>query len=795
MTATRLAGLSSFLLALAAAPVGAQPSGACFGVAGEAEARAQRLVGLDDRVTLSPSCEYALTAEGPWSAAAGIAGEADFATVYRALAQRPGATPAGDPRVIHGRRVSSGRGRDADPTPHTLMLRYCAHYLLEEQLAFRAVPEAGSGSLRIDRVADDGCDGAAIELRAVRGARGERLYGGDAEATLGTGQRSLSLPQGDWSLYAARPGSAVGLRVGVFRTQRVVTPLQNHLRSVGLEARSPVAQPALLAARWDPRGPGLLLAPTDHALSSELLWPELRTAAEAGLLWIARVESDAPPVVLGTVQLEAGQPGAQGEDPAAIRLPDTAVRDLMRARYGEEGDALAPTASDWEALFGSLAVCLTPSYHDTRTASVGGPVPDPRACAALGGLTLMQTAATEATPTRFCIQHGMQVLTSDGARQELGEPECFTLPAPGSAERPPYRIGIAGTRIALEGGDGLCVTVDGQAIEATEDGDYRLPAGLLEIRQGGGEGCAGRQGLARLRMPVVDPQRDWHPVGLYTDADPDSLACEGGEGQCPWQALAHDEATHFAYVEARHELEFRFSTSPAVAAAINEDPIQGVQVSQDVPLLSGVRGRFEGARDSAVVAYASRDAQCPAGTAYGELRQRPPFDPDALLVDATFHVFLLGVAGEEEPVECLARASFRVRSSRALLAETALDVLGFEVGVLGDAQALFFANDPVSLGLGLPLVWFRFSPGIRFVSIEVSGMLTMAASFDPAELSRVGGALTWALQLGIPEHLPRLLSIGGMLHGAAETSTIDNPLVSFFVGLNLSSLVDLAGGR
>jgi len=70
----------------------------------------------------------------------------------------------------------------------------------------------------------------------------------------------------------------------------------------------------------------------------------------------------------------------------------------------------------------------------------------------------------------------------------------------------------------------------------------------------------------------------------------------------------------------------------------------------------------------------------------------------------------------------------------------------------------------------------------------------MAASFDPAELSRVGGALTWALQLGIPEHLPRLLSIGGMLHGAAETSTIDNPLVSFFVGLNLSSLVDLAGG-
>lgn len=784
MNHSRSIGLASLLLLVASA-ASAQDA-TCFEVAGRTEARAQQLVSLDDRVTLSSGCEYALDADGPYAA---LTGELDFATVYQRLARRPGVSVSGDPRVVYARRT----GRRADPTQHTLMLRYCAHYLLEEQLAFRAVPEAGSGSLRIDRVADDGCDGAAVELRAVQGARSERLWAGAAEATLGAGQRSLSLPQGDWSLYAARPGGEVALRIGVFRTQRVVTPLQNHLRSVGLEARSPVAQPALLAARWDPRGPGLLLAPTEHALSSELLWPELRTAAEAGLLWIARQETDAPPVVLGTVQLEAEQ-GEAGQ-PAAIRLPDTAIRDRMRARYGEEGDALVPTASDWEAVFGELAVCLTPSYHDTRTAAVGGPVPDPRACAALGGLTLMQTAATEASPTRFCIQHGMQVLTSDGARQELGEPECFTLPAPGSSERPPYRIGIAGTRVALERGEGLCVTVDGEALEPTEDGDYRLPAGLLEIRQGGGEGCAGRQGLARLRMPVIDPQREWHPVGLYTGGDPDALECEGGDGQCPWQALPHDESTHFAYVEARHQLEFRLSTSPAVAAAINEDPAHGVQVTQDVPLLSGVSGRFPGARDSAVVAYASRDAQCPAGATYGELRERPPFDPDALLVDATFHVFLLGVAGDDEPIECLARASFRARSSRALVAETALDVLGFEVGVLGDAQALFFANDPVALGLGLPLAWFRFSPGIRFVSIEVSGMLTMAAAFDPAELSRVGVALTWALQLGIPEHLPRLLSVGGMLHGAAETSSVDNPIVSFFVGLNLASLVDLAGGR
>jgi hypothetical protein len=791
--------LAAFVVALAFAS-GAHAQARCFELAGEPSERAAHLVGLDDTVRLSAGCEYALDADGPWTSPGALAErEVDFATLHRQLAAAPGARTSGDPRVILGRRP----GRRAAPR-ETLMLRYCAHYLLEEQLGFRVVPEPGGGSFRVERVRPAGCDADALELRAVRGARADRILAASAEHTLGTSQPTLELPAGDWSLYAARPGSPVGLRVGVFRSQRVVTPLQNHLRTVGLEPGEDAGAPALLAAHWDPRAPGMLLSPTAHARGTQLLWPELRTAADAGLLWVARPGAEGPPTVVGLVQLEA-------TDPAAVRLPDTAVRDYMRATYGEAGDALVPSPADWRAIFERLAVCLTPSYHDARTASIGGPVPDANACAALGGLAVFgQPEATEPTPARFCIRHGRQVIRADGVEQELGEPECFALPEPTAASaRPPFAMAVAGDRLSLEG-EGLCVLVDDEALEPeAESGEYVLRSGLLEVRQGGGPGCTARQAVSRLRMPVVDPQREWHPVGLFTGASEEAMRCgEEGEGTCPWRALAHDERDVFGFVEARHELEFRLSTSPQVAAVINADADGGVQVTHDVPVLGGVSGRFEGAPDPAVVAHVSREPACPTDVPFAELRARPPVDVDALLPDSTFHVHLLSVEGADEPPACLARASFRVRPSRALVAETVEDFLGLEVGLLGDTQAVLFANEPVALGLALPLAWFRLTPGQRWISFEVGANLVMAGAFSPcqscgAELSRLGVALSWALQLGVPEHLPRILSVGGMLHGAADTRSrdsagnprYDQPLVSFFVGLNLASLIDLAGGR
>lgn len=767
----------------------------CFTVAGEG-ARAQYVVGLDTIVRLSAQCEYAVAPGGPWIAAGALAArDTDFLEIFQ---HAGGGT--GDPRLVLGRRPS---GRRADPVQHTLLLRYCSHYLLEEQLAFRVTPQPGGGGFRIDRTSG-GCDGERVELRAVRGGVSNNLYTGAADQTLGTAQASLTLDLGDWAIYAARPGSSVGLRIGVFRAQRVVTPLANHLREVGTSGES--TAPPLLAARWDAGAPGLLLHPTDAALASELLWPELRTAADAGLLWLADPRGERP-TVISTVELEAGEP-------AAVRLPDSVVRDRMRETYGEAGALLAPNEADWASIFDRLAVCLTPSYHDARALAAGAAIPDAGACASLGGLAVLaQQAAGEA---RFCLRRGIQVITGTGVRHTPGEPECFPLPPIGAEGRAPYRIGVAGDRMSVQG-EGLCVLLDNQPLAPGPDGEIVLDrSGLLEIRQAGGEGCGSVQSLARLRMPILDPQRDWHPVGLYTSASAERLQCSREDTRsCPWRVLDRDELDTFAFVESRHELEFRLTTSPQAAAAINADPTSpDVQLTQDIPVLTGVRGEFEGAEEPAIVAYVSRERACPSPErTFAELRARTPVDADDLPPDATFTVHLLAVTGLDAPTQCLARASFRMRPSRAIGVVNVEDFLGLELGLLGDVHLVFFANEPYALGLTLPLVWFRVALGQRYIVLDIAGNLVMAAALEPVTfgggsavtdgswglLTRTGVSISWAASFGVPEwNIPRLLSVGGMVHGAAETHPPErggNPIVSFYFGLNLAALIDLAGGR
>lgn len=791
-----LLGACALLLSL---PRSAAAQDACFTVAGStAGARTQHLVALDDTVRVSAGCQYALAAQGPYAAPGDIAGrDVDFLEIYHRLSTSAGPA-AGDPRVIFARRT----GGATDGEQHTLMLRYCVHYLLEEQLGFRVIPEDGSGGLSVSRVSPAGCDAAALELRAVQGVGADRLYGAAPEHTLPLGRASLELPQGDWSIYAARPGSTAALRIGVFRSQRAVTPLQNHLRTVGLTDTTDA--PPLLAARWTPGGPGMLLHPTDYALQRDLLWPELRTASDAGVLWLARRRADEAPVVLGIVQLEAGAV-------PTVRLPDSAVREYMSRAYGDAAASIVPNSEDWRGIFRDLAMCLTPSYHVPSSAVTGAAVPSNSACASFGGLAVLaQIEGAGDVPARVCLRHAPQRLRADGMRQVLpDEQDCFRLAEPGSEEPDPWRVAVAGDRVTLEG-HGLCMLIDGAPLEAVQgsEGEYVLRPGLLEVRQGGGQACGSPQGLARLRMPVIDPEHEWHPIGLYGDASEEAMSCTAAEGLvCPWRAIAHDENDTYAYVEPHNELEFRLSTSTPVAAAFDHAHGGARQLTESVSLLGGVRGRFGGTRPPAIVAYATRETECPTRP-FQELRQSAPLDVDSLLVDATFNVFLLSVNGDEEPTTCLAQARFRARSSRAIVAATVSDFLGLEVGVLGDAQAVLFAAsdsrpDPVAMGLMVPLAWFRLTPGIRFVALEIAANLTIAAAFPNqhglaanVEVSRLGASLSWALALGVPEYLPRILSVGGMLHGTADTHfAYGKPILSFYVALNLSTLVDLAGGR
>lgn len=784
----------------------------CFRVSGSgsaADERVQHVVGLTTIVRLNERCRYSLTSQGPWRQPGGLAsGDTDFLALLHHLRSQSegGRDESSDPRFLFAIPAApAGDAADsaAADAPHTLILRYCVHYLLEEQLGFRVVPYGSDEGLRIERVAGsaDRCGSNSIELRAVEGSAAPQLLAGpgDPMHTMEVGGNNLTLPHGEWSIFAARRGGRVALRVGVFRARRAVTPLQHHLRTVGLSGEEEPRP--LFATRWRPDTSGLLLIPTRHALERELLWPELRTAADAGFLWLARRRSpDAAesPLVMGNVVLEAGEP-------AAMRFPDRPISEYMRERYGEAGESMTPTLDDWSRIFSDLAICLTPNYYSGTLARVGSAAPDVGSCAAFASLvTLEEGGAGGGSAPRVCIQRGMQVMRADEARWEEheGDPQCLRLPSQG--QQMPFHVVTVGDRVTLENGEGLCVLVDNQPLES-DDGAYTIErSGLLEVRQGGGEGCTSRQALTRLRLPVIDPEREWHPVGLHSRRRGDG-ACrdeEGNEtGSCPWRALSHDEQDVFAYVRPRHALEFRLSTSPAVAAAVNRDPEAAVQISQDVPLLSGVEGELEGARAPGLVTFVSADASCPTGDdqSVNELRSRRPLEPDGQIVDRIFHVFLASVEDPERPPRCLARATFRVRHSRDLVNAHAGNWLGFELGLLGDTQLAFFATSPLAFGVSLPVIYLRLNlfpvRRYRFLALEVAGNLMIAMSLDSADISRAGASLSAALQFGIPRYAPRLLSVGIMLHGAAKTHPTDNPLFSVYISLDLSTLVDLAGGR
>jgi hypothetical protein len=766
------------LLGLCAASVAAAqdvPASTCF-------VGASAAVDVGDSFRLGRGCRYALDPSSEPRALPALEGrEVDFLEVYGAL----GGTGASDPRLL----VARPRRGEVE----TLFLRYCSHYLIEEQLGFRldAAPDA---DLAVERVRPSACGAAAIELRAFREAEGTppRLRSGTADAMLGVDAARLPLSRGGWTLYAARPGSTVGLRVGVLRSERVVTPLQAHLRAAARGEAGP-----LFEAHVRPGGPGMILEATAETRARPLLWPELRTASGADLLWLVGPDGR----VVRAVDLEAGEAGG-------VRLPDSLVRTHMTGRYGDVGRSLTPAPGDWRTILGTLRLCLTPTYQRNVQAARGATVPEESACVGLTDLTVLpQVDASAGAPARLCAQRDRLRLSTGGDERASGDAWiCELLPELGDAGDAPMRVLTPGDRVRLQGDgtDGLCVLVDDRPIALDENGEATVPAsGLLEVRQGGGDGCTSTQAMTRLRWPVVDPAREWHPVGLYDGASTDAMTCagEGGApegGQCPWRGLAHDEENVFSFVRSQQRMDFRLSTSPAVAASIASDPAATTELSQTLPILGGVAGTFEGPRPPALVVLLRRSATCPDEEELETLRAVAPLNVDALPPDARFHVFLASVEGPPEAprVHCVAQAAFRVRHSRALWAASPGDAIGLEAGVLGDTRLVLFFNDPVALGGALPVAWFRLVPAAaRWIALDASASLVVGAAFDPAELSRVGGALSASLELGIPDYAPRLLGVGVMLNAAFETNSVDNPIVSGFVSLNLAQLIDLAGGR
>jgi len=774
---SRFAALSFALFSVSASTTTVTAQDArCFG-----SANSQAVVGIGDNVTLDPTCQYSLSREGAWERApAELLGHpVGFLEVYERL-RGQGSTASDDerPRFVYG-RPPAGR-RAAIASDQTLVLRFCTHYLMEEELAFRL---RSGQELVIERAPAANCGGAGLELRAVAlegDGRGRMLFSGTPTHVLGTGTPALQLTHGSWAFYAAAPGSRVGVRVGQLSSRAAQTPLRAHFRAAGTD--EPPAP--LMEATWSAGGAdGLALRSITVTPS---LWSELRTAAAANLLWLVERGPDdsSPGRVIESLHIQAAGDLA--------RLPDAIVADFMAGRYGDAGAAMAPTAGEWTTLLGKLDLCVAPSYRTPMQVERGAQVPADSHCASL--LRIASVAQAGATIPQvggsLCVERGMMVMGADGATRVGAEETCIPVGAGESSGAAHVLFAVRGDRARLRDvpADSTCLMLDNEPLDAPVQGELVTldRPGLLEVRAGSRQsGCASRQALTLARLAVVDPERQWHPVGLLTR--------EPEDPEHPFANLSHDETTVFAFNDVRQSLDTRLSVSPVVAAAINADPSIQTEVTQNVPVIGGVLGTFAGARPPAVVAYLSRDAECPTETA-GELSERLPLDPTTVPVEARFHVLLATVEGADRPLHCIARATFRVRSSRVFATVTADDWLRIEAGLLGDFRALVFPTKPAALGFGLPVVYLRIAP-FEWLAVDMAAALVTAGGFSPDEINRTGLGLWMALEGGIPNWAPRLLTAGAMLHVAPNTYSTGEPRVSFFVGLNLSSLVDLAGGR
>ena len=163
-------------------------------------------------------------------------------------------------------------------------------------------------------------------------------------------------------------------------------------------------------------------------------------------------------------------------------------------------------------------------------------------------------------------------------------------------------------------------------------------------------------------------------------------------------------------------------------------------------------------------------------------------DADRLLVDERFHVHLAQYHGDELPYRCIARAGFRVTEGLTTRATSKV-----RAGLLGDTRLVIFMNRPAAVGVMLPLAQARWR-WVHGLGLDGALSLTAGAAFDDASITRAGVGFSTSIYWGPDPIAPRLLSIGVMLHAATGTHE-NKPTVSMFAGINLSTLLDAAGGR
>jgi len=745
-------------------------------------ASSSKRVTLASRIVTSNQCDYALAPDGPWSSNKAVikAGETDFVGLASEL-QKVAKSRSPEQLSSIFARVKSGKKTVSQVNIESVFLAGCTEYLLSDGRGFTLSVPVETQKPTITRGnGDDDCGVPQISLHFIPiqyEAALRVISSGPWASTLPSTKRKITLDPGGWAIYAAREESKTGYLVGRIHSTSSLTPLRIGMRSFAANKE----QKPWLYASWQSGSFGM--EPATEGLYQSDNWAELRTAAAANLLWLAKRNPWSKEIApVGRLVL--------ADEGKSIRLPSDAVTELMVERYGEPGRYLVPTLDDWKNVNQGLEVCLAPRYQVDAQQGKIAELPAGSTCVALQTMSEpMSILGAGGAPTgQICVERGTSIITAFSASRGTQQQEtCVPLPteAKGSA-KPDFLIASVGDSIRFSGSDGskLFVCTDNKCAQMPK-GDTRVvldKPGLVELRYAENRDQANSiQGLTLLRLGVIDPATEWHPVGLYTSDKPPPPN--------RWTMLEYDEEDVFTYVRRDQALRFRFSTSSTVPAAFNARADLPSQITQDIPVIGQEKGKFPGTKPSTFVVLVTEEAKCPTEPAQ-KFRRSPQVDPDALLIDQVFYLHLAQYHGEDQPYRCISRAAFRVAANFSISATSII-----RLGLLGDIQALLFATNPQAIGAALPLA-YAYLRLVYGVGIDASLSLTAACTLleNDALLTRAGLGLSAALVWGPEAFAPRLVSIGGMLHATGGLGD-DEPVASLFFGLNLSTLIDLAGGR
>ncbi len=689
------------------------------------------------------------------------------------------------PRAIYARRTSAERSVPASatraPTRPRRRSRSAALSGAPGQsfvLLSRCVDSLGSRPLVDPQVlpAARACEGP-LEVRTTASAScPAQIRVGSTPLEAGRPATLASCAGGVPASYSVDAGSGrdpLRVIVGMVLAREAATPLQRRLHALAED--SSATGPAALAdsrALYSARVTGGIwsFVPAEDA-DSELL-SEARASAAAGELVLARGDRS-----LGAVAFTADERGAWSG-----RFPDAVFARAMREKFGSIGASLAPTVAEARAALAPLRVCI-PGRYEARPSPIGT-LSNRDACAPLRRVVTENEATLERdiARRRLWAERTLWRVSARGVDPiERSRTEPVVLRAAHTNTALSWVLST-GDRVGVEGDPrGLYVCHEEGCAPLDSSGQRSLESsGLYELRAATDEALARTaQATTLARWVVIDPLRDWTPVGLVTRNDllPGPL----------WMQLARDDDETYAFERRVHSLDSRvaFTERSVVvrARARSEGEVESVLVS-DIALLANDPRRAGAAARSALTVVLSRDERCPDARA-SDVRAQAIVDPNALAPGAVFYAFLAEDQGASRPLACLSRARFRVRPRR-----TIASVGPLVVGALGDPRLAWFSpwEQWGAVGAIVPALYARASMG-PWISTEMS--IAVVGGFAPGRgaLDVVGPALVLDVRAAV-------LTIGAALF-IPRLSSDRAPTVSFapFVALDIGSIYELAGGR